>query len=109
MNDVFETIESYLNGSMPEEERRLFEERLQNEPELAETLRVYRGIESSMQTRPGNLQEESELRLSLSQLGKEHFKAKTAVTKKLFTAWQAVAAILIAVVAVLAVMWFVQH
>jgi tetratricopeptide (TPR) repeat protein len=109
MNDVFETIESYLNGSMPEEERRLFEERLKNDPELAETFRVYQGIESSMQTKPGNEEDEKALRLSLSQLGKEHFKPEPAVTRRLFTAWQAVAAIFVGAVAVVTVMWFVRH
>jgi hypothetical protein len=87
MNDVFETIESYLNGSMPEEERRLFEERLKNDPEFEESFRLYKGIETTMQTKTGSGENEEALKLSLSQLGREHFKSKPAVTRRLFTAW----------------------
>ena len=112
MSDVFETIQSYLDGSMTAEEKKQFEEQLKNDPGLAETFRVYLGIESSMQAAPANDKNEEGLRLSLEKLNKEHFgekpvgtkpsttrsSTKPAVTRRMFGTWQAAAAILVIVI-----------
>lgn len=108
MSDVFETIQSYLDGSMTAEEKKQFEEQLRNDPALAETFRTYIGIESSMQAAPANDKNEEGLRLSLEKLNKEHFgerpsvttspSTRPAVTRRIFGTWQAAAAILVIVI-----------
>ena len=107
MSDVFETIQSYLDGSMTAGEKKQFEEQLKNDPGLAETFRTYIGIESSMQAAPANDKNEEGLKLSLEKLNKEHFgekpagtkpSTKPAVTRRIFGTWQAAAAILVIVI-----------
>jgi predicted Zn-dependent protease len=98
MNDVFETIEAYLNGSLSAAERQQFEEKLKNDPGLAEAFRTYRGIEVVMKNKPAGAKDTEALKQSLKQLGKKHFTGKRSVKRDFFNTWRAVAAIVIVVV-----------
>lgn len=42
MEELYDTIEDYLNGKLPEEQRRAFAERLEQEPELATEVQAFR-------------------------------------------------------------------
>lgn len=48
-NKLFDTIERYLNGSLPEAERKSFEQRLSKDPELSKQVSLQRVERETME------------------------------------------------------------
>jgi hypothetical protein len=107
MNDILETIEAYLDGSLPAEERKLFEEKLKTDPGLAETFRLYQGIQSTMHKAPP-AKGEDQLQQSMHQLRKKHASAHKPAKRVLFREWRAVAAVFVIVVGA-GLWWLLQR
>ncbi len=78
MNDNFEKIESYLNGSMPAEEKSLFERELAESDELQQSLKLYSIINTEMYNAQKYSDQETALKNTLSQLNEKYFRQQSA-------------------------------
>ncbi|MBS1752326.1 MAG: tetratricopeptide repeat protein [Bacteroidetes bacterium] len=73
MNDNFEKIESYLNGSMTPEEKGLFERELADNDELQQWFNIYSTINAEMYNAQKYSDQEAALKNTLSQLTEKYF------------------------------------
>lgn len=97
MSDTLETIQAYLDGTLPESGRRLFEEKMTNDPGLAETFRLYKGIHAAMNA-PAATKGEDQLRETLHHVRNKHIAARRphAAGRPVFRAWRVAAILLLA-------------
>ena len=78
MNDNFEKIENYLNGSMTAEEKSRFEKELEENNELQQLFNLYRTINSEMYNAEKYGDREAALKNTLSRLNGKYFKQQSA-------------------------------
>lgn len=78
MNDNFEKIESYLDGSMTAEEKSLFERELAENNELQQWLNVYSTINSEMYNAQKYSDQEAALKNTLNRLNGKYFNRQSA-------------------------------
>lgn len=77
MNDNFEKIESYLNGSMAAEEKSRFEKELAENNELQQLFNLYSTINTEMYNAEKYSDREAALKNTLSQLNRKYFKQQS--------------------------------
>lgn len=80
------TIDKYLNDELTGKELSLFKEKLKNDKDFADEVKLYQEIDNSLTSRVSNYKQENDLRNTLEDLGKqfktEDTNLKTKIVKE---------------------------
>lgn len=76
MEDLYTTIEKFINGELYGQELDEFEKKLQSDPSLAEEVKLFKQAKESLSDHFTHQEEESALNASLSEISPAYFKEK---------------------------------
>ena len=80
--DSYILFDKYLNNELSDSELTSFEEQLNLDTDFKQEFEIYTALETSLNSKFGNEQEEKELRNTLSNLGSKYIKAENSTKKK---------------------------
>ena len=81
MEKFYENIDDYLNGKLPEGEKKAFEKALAAQPELQVELDLYKKVEGSLSTHFSHEKENAALKDSLTSISGDYFSTENKEAK----------------------------